>query len=548
MNKKLRNTCIASMLLVLGSASSVLAKTTANINHREKNNLSANSVKNVNTYKSEEIKPIHQYTFDNDESNAYFTTDTGSEASSYSFANVNNTGLVNEDGKIFRRFNSDNSQVNISASSMPTKNVSMKFDVRFPQNNTGTSTIISSLDGVNLKLQNNFLNFYITYRNANINRIQSTINLNADASKYLDGKWHTIVLSYAGDYALNGVKMYVDDLVNPIAVGTEQANETNGQGEDFTLGGGTFDLDNFQVYDKILDYTTKITGISLNKETDELKGGETDTLQAIIAPDNTTNKNIKWKSSDTSVATVDSNGKITAIGKGTVQITASSEADSNVSASCTVTVTNAPDPIKPIDEFTFDDDTVQLGGDHLVDTGNYNKNKIPSSYGYAHNTTIIKEDGRIFRRFNGDSSTADIFASSIPAKNISMKFDVRFSQNNTETNTIISTSDGVNLKLENNSLNFYITYHNTNMNRIQSTINLTADASKYLDGKWHTIVLSYAGNYALNGVKMYIDDLVNPVAIGTEQANETNGQSENFTLGSGTFDLDNFQVYDTILN
>ncbi|URZ08706.1 Ig-like domain-containing protein [Clostridium felsineum] len=548
MNKKLRNTCIASMLLVFGSASSVLAKTTANISHKEKNNLSANSAKNVNTYKSEEAKPIHQYTFDSDEPNAYFTTDTGSEANSYSFANVNNTGLVNEDGKIFRRFNSDNSQVNISASSMPTKNVSMKFDVRFPQNNTGTSTIISSSDGVNLKLQNNFLNFYIACHNANMNRIQSTINLNADASKYLDGKWHTIVLSYAGDYALNGVKMYVDDLVNPIAVGTEQANETNGQSEDFTLGGGTFDLDNFQVYDTILDYSTKVTGISLNKETDELKGGETDTLQAIIVPFNATNKNIKWKSSDTSVATVDSNGKITAIGKGTVQITASSEADSNVSASCTVTVTNAPDPIKPIDEFTFDDDTVQLGGDHLVDTGNYNKDKIPSSYGYAHNTTIIKEDGRIFRRFNGDSSTADIFASSIPTKNVSMKFDVRFPQNNTGTSTIISTSDGINLKLENNSLNFYIAYHSANMNRIQNTINLTADASKYLDGKWHTIVLSYAGNYALNGVKMYVDDLVNPSAVGTEQANETNRQSENFTLGSGTFDLDNFQVYDTILN
>ncbi|MFL0253352.1 Ig domain-containing protein, partial [Clostridium neuense] len=187
-------------------------------------------------------------------------------------------------------------------------------------------------------------------------------SLNVDATKYLDGKWHTIMITYAENFQINGVKMYVDDLVNPVSVGTEKSqNSNNGQSEDFTLGGGTFDLDNFQIYDRVVDYSTKVSQILLNKQTDELKGGETDILTASIEPNNATNKNIKWKSSDTSIATVDANGKVTAVGNGTAVITASAADGSNANASCSVTVTNAQDPIKPIHEYTFDDDNVTLG-------------------------------------------------------------------------------------------------------------------------------------------------------------------------------------------
>ena len=80
-----------------------------------------------------------------------------------------------------------------------------------------------------------------------------------------------------------------------------------------------------------------VTGISLNKTSDILKVGGTDTLAATIAPVNASNKNITWTSSNTKVATVN-NGVITAVSAGTTAITATT-ADKNKTATCSVTVT-----------------------------------------------------------------------------------------------------------------------------------------------------------------------------------------------------------------
>lgn len=87
--------------------------------------------------------------------------------------------------------------------------------------------------------------------------------------------------------------------------------------------------------------TVSVTGVTLDKTTAELTVGETVTLTATVAPDNATNKNVTWSSDNTAVATVDENGKVTAVGEGTATITVTTE-DGNFTASCTVTVTAAP--------------------------------------------------------------------------------------------------------------------------------------------------------------------------------------------------------------
>ena len=65
--------------------------------------------------------------------------------------------------------------------------------------------------------------------------------------------------------------------------------------------------------------------------------GETLTLIPTFSPANTTNKIVKWSSSDETVATVDNNGKITPIKLGSTIITVTSQ-DGSKKASCTVTV------------------------------------------------------------------------------------------------------------------------------------------------------------------------------------------------------------------
>lgn len=78
--------------------------------------------------------------------------------------------------------------------------------------------------------------------------------------------------------------------------------------------------------------------ISLNKSSLALYEGESETLSATISPDNATDKSISWSSSDNAVATVDSNGHVKAVRIGTVFITATSNSNRGVSASCTLTV------------------------------------------------------------------------------------------------------------------------------------------------------------------------------------------------------------------
>lgn len=85
----------------------------------------------------------------------------------------------------------------------------------------------------------------------------------------------------------------------------------------------------------------KATGISLNTDKLALTRNGTDVkkkLTATVTPDETTNKNVKWASSNKKIATVDSNGYVTAKGKGTVRITATTTDGSKLSATCTVTV------------------------------------------------------------------------------------------------------------------------------------------------------------------------------------------------------------------
>ena len=88
-----------------------------------------------------------------------------------------------------------------------------------------------------------------------------------------------------------------------------------------------------------------VESITLDKSSLELNEGETATLVATVKPDNATNKTVTWSSSRTSVATVDANGKVTAVAEGTATITAKA---GDKTATCTVTVKkngmNAGDP------------------------------------------------------------------------------------------------------------------------------------------------------------------------------------------------------------
>ena len=83
----------------------------------------------------------------------------------------------------------------------------------------------------------------------------------------------------------------------------------------------------------------KVTSITLNKSSLSIQAGQSETLTATVKPDNATDKTVMWSSSNTSIATVDSNGKVTAKSAGTATITCTANGGSNVKATCEVMVT-----------------------------------------------------------------------------------------------------------------------------------------------------------------------------------------------------------------
>ncbi len=86
---------------------------------------------------------------------------------------------------------------------------------------------------------------------------------------------------------------------------------------------------------------TEGIAVSLDKTTLSLQTGGTAKLTATVTPTTTADKTVTWKSSDEDVIAVDTNGNVTAVGKGSATITATSNVDTTKSATCSVTVTEA---------------------------------------------------------------------------------------------------------------------------------------------------------------------------------------------------------------
>ena len=84
-----------------------------------------------------------------------------------------------------------------------------------------------------------------------------------------------------------------------------------------------------------------VTGVSLNKTSLSLSEGESENLTVTVSPSDATNKSVSWKSSDSGVATVDGNGKVTAVKDGTTTITVTTY-DGSKTATCSVTVKAIP--------------------------------------------------------------------------------------------------------------------------------------------------------------------------------------------------------------
>ena len=128
--------------------------------------------------------------------------------------------------------------------------------------------------------------------------------------------------------------------------GTFTVNVSNGSlGKNYGLDTVAMENDSTSATLTIAPAPVAVSSIRLNKNTLALTVGGSDTLTATVLPDEATNKNVTWESSDPRVATVDENGKVTAVKQGTATITVKSVSNDTVTDTCEVTVTDQTYPV-----------------------------------------------------------------------------------------------------------------------------------------------------------------------------------------------------------
>ena len=86
-----------------------------------------------------------------------------------------------------------------------------------------------------------------------------------------------------------------------------------------------------------------VTGVSLNHNSISLTVGGEEVLTANVAPSNATNQAVSWTSSNSSIASVSSSGRVTAVAKGSATITVTTS-DGGYTATCSATVTESSGP------------------------------------------------------------------------------------------------------------------------------------------------------------------------------------------------------------
>lgn len=210
---------------------------------------------------------------------------------------------------------------------------------------------------VNIKLQNNVdfsaANFILTYDSNILEYKRYTVG---DTLKKTDG-------------SINGTVLINESINGEIKIGymsdATQASETKKVGTMLKLvflvksgAGNTSELefeattlkkdDGTNVSANITNGKLRIiSGIKMNKSSLNLKVGNTSTLTLSTLPTavDISNETTTWSSSNTSVATVNSNGMVTAVSAGTAKITATVL---GLNAECAITVENVSIPLQSI--------------------------------------------------------------------------------------------------------------------------------------------------------------------------------------------------------
>ena len=212
----------------------------------------------------------------------------------------------------------------------------------------GTATITVTTDDGGYK---DFCDVIVT------NNVSVTgVTLDKDKLELVEGETAQLIATVLPENATN--KKVIWSSTNESAAIVDQDGNVKAVNEASTLISVTTD-DGGYIAICLVNVTKKIipvTGVTLDKDKLELAKGGIGQLTATVLPEDATNKKVTWKSNDTSVATVDQNGNITAKSAGNTTVTVTTEDGSKIDT-CEVTVTENTIPVTGV---TLDKDKLEL--------------------------------------------------------------------------------------------------------------------------------------------------------------------------------------------
>ena len=251
--------------------------------------------------------------------------------------------------------------------------------------------------------------------------------------------------------------------------------------------------------------TIAITSVTLNKAYLRFDKNvlTAQTLTATVAPDDATDKTVTWESSDESVATVDENGQVTPITKGTVTITATANDGSGMKATSTVIVYD-----KIVDIST--DISVDAGESWLINgTGTTEDNSITIAEGSKVTLNGINITKSINCTDNATIILADGSTNTVTAP--SGKAGIKIGDEATETLTIDAETEG------------------TGTLTVQGGNKAAGIGTDYNDEASVT-----GGNIVINGGTVTAKGGDNGAGIGTGTVNDSDNTCGAITINGGT--------------
>lgn len=175
------------------------------------------------------------------------------------------------------------------------------------------------------------------------------------------GEWHHVAVTASFSGNVCTVRFYIDGVLKDTL--TMAASEIEPGSGPLVIGANGLDggqpllgyLDDVRIYNYALSNseimsiasTTVPSSVSLSPTPATVDNGKTIQLTATVLPVDATNKNVKWSSSNTDIATVDNNGLVAGLAVGTTTITATTY-DGAKTSNSVVTVNYAEVPVTSV--------------------------------------------------------------------------------------------------------------------------------------------------------------------------------------------------------